>query len=72
MAFAPRARTRSGKRRRRARPGTPCARSPGIWSFRIARSYSIPIRMPRPASPTSSALTAPNAIDRREALRRGE
>src|SRR2546427_12893972 len=69
MAFAPRARTRSGQRRRRARPGTPCARSPGIWSFRIARSYSIPIRMPRPDS-TSDSPDALLTIDRREALRR--
>ncbi len=58
-----------GKRRRRARAGTPCARSPGIWSFRIARSYSIPIRMPRPDS-TSDSPDAPRTIDRREALRR--
>src|SRR5207245_6091517 len=52
-----------------ARPGTPCARSPGIWSFRIARSYSIPIRMPRPDS-TSDSPDALHTIDRREALRR--
>src|SRR5207245_5460710 len=60
------ARASAGAARVRGRPA-PDPR--GIWSFRIARSYSIPIRMPRPDS-TSDSPDAPRTIDRREALRR--